>query len=73
MAYLKLHIKDSKLNFFLELLRNLDFVSIETKETNEDDSIEEIKTNLQQSFREMKQIERGELKAKPAKDFLNEL
>jgi hypothetical protein len=66
-----LNIKDSKFQFFLELIKNLDFVKIE--QVDDGDSKESIVNNLSEGFKELKQYKQGKLKTTSAKDFLNEL
>ena len=70
MKQILINIKDSKYQFFLELLKSFDFVEIEEYEG---DSREEIIANLKQGFKEMKLYKQGKLKTTVAKDFLNEL
>ena len=71
MKQIVLNIKDSKFQFFLELIKNLDFVKIE--QVDDGDSKESIVNNLSEGFKELKQYKQGKLKTTSAKDFLNEL
>ncbi len=80
MALITVKIKDSKVSFFRELIKNLDFVQEEKLEESEnrDDEYreptkEEIKENIRQGLREVKLIEEGKMKSRPAKEFLNEI
>lgn len=80
MALITLKIKDNKVNFFRELIRNLDFVQEEKVEASDygdeeyrEPTKEEIKENIRQGLREVKLIEEGKMKSRPAKEFLNEL
>lgn len=83
MALITLKIKDSKLSFFKELVRNLDFAKVEKieqgdMEENEEEEYreptkEEIKENIRQGLLEVKMIEEGKMKSRPAKEFLDEL
>lgn len=82
MALITLKIKDSKLSFFKELVRNLDFVKVEKVEQGEmeedeeeyrEPTKEEIKENIRQGLREVKLIEEGKMKSRPAKEFLDKL
>ena len=66
-----LHIKENKFAFFMELIKNLDFVKIDEKE--EGDSKEAILNNLKTGLEEVKQFKAGKLKTTTAKAFLNEL
>ncbi len=65
MQGLKIKIEDSKFHFFLELIKNFDFIKIEDKA----DSSEAILTNI----KEVKLTKLGKLKTTSAKEFLNEL
>ncbi len=80
MALITVKIKDNKVSFFRELIKNLDFVQEEKVEESEirDDEYreptkEEIKENIRKGLREVKLIEEGKMKSRPAKEFLNEL
>lgn len=64
-----LTVEDRKLSFLLELLHNFDFVEIQDNE----DSIEDIRNNLQQGLQEVKQLKQGKGTSRPAQDLLNEL
>jgi hypothetical protein len=68
MTSVRLNITDSKVQFFLELIRNFDFVEIE-----EIDSDEAISDNIRQGWREVQMIEKGTLQAKPIAALLDEL
>lgn len=70
MKQIVLNIKESKYSFFMELIKNLDFVVV-----NDDtgDTKEEVKANLKQAFKDLKKYKEGNLETTPAKDFLNEL
>ncbi|MEM6263924.1 MAG: hypothetical protein AAGI38_15525 [Bacteroidota bacterium] len=69
MKQLVLRIEETKFNFFLELIQNLDFVEIE----EDGDSREAIMVNLKQGLEEVKLADQGKLLTTPAKDFLDEL
>ncbi len=71
MKQIVLNIKDSKFQFFLELIKNLDFVKIE--QVDDGDSKESIVNNLSEGFKELKQYKQGKLKTTSAKVFLNDL
>ena len=82
MALITLKIKDSKLSFFRELVRNLDFVQEEKAETSDSSETdeeyreptkEEIKENIRQGLREVKLIEEGKMKSRSAKEFLDDV
>jgi hypothetical protein len=72
MTQITLNIKDSKLGFFLELIRNFDFIKME-KEYYSELTKNEIKENIRKGLKEIKLIEQEKLKTRPAKEFLNEL
>ena len=65
-----LNVADNKYNFFMELLKNFDFVQIDD---NQGDSKEEIVANLSQAFKELKLIKEEELQSRPVEEFLNTL
>lgn len=80
MAHITLKIKEDKLNFFRELIQNLDFVqeeNVEESDTTDEEyrepTKEEIKENIRRGLREVKLIEEGKMKSRPAKEFLDEL
>ena len=70
MKQVLLNVKESKYQFFLELLASLEFVQIEKLEG---DSKADIEKNVRQGFRDLKKYKEGKLKTTPAKDFLHEL
>lgn len=72
MTQITLNIKDSKVGFFLELIKNFDFVKVEKQDYIEP-SKDEIKENIKQGLKEVRLIEQGKMKATPLKDFLDEL
>ena len=72
MRQVTLHIKESKYKFFLELIKNFDFIKIEEKEP-EPDSDEEIRRNLRKSFKELKAIKSKKAKTTSFNEFLDEL
>jgi len=70
MRQIVLNIKDGKYGFFMELIKSLDFVQVQD---DIGDSKEDIRKNLKQAFKDLKNYKQGKLKTTPAKDFLNEL
>jgi hypothetical protein len=68
MTQLTIQIQDNKVPFFMELIKNFDFVKIDIDPTKE-----EIKDNIRQGLKELQLIEQGKMKATPLIDFLNEL
>lgn len=68
MTLITIHIQDSKVPFFMELIKNFDFVKVEDYPTKE-----EVKENIKQGLKELQLVKQGKLKTRPAKEFLNEL
>lgn len=71
MATLTLKIEDEKVDFFKELIENFSFVKVQSEDDG--DSDEDIRENIRQGIKEMKLVERGELKSTPFCEFLKEL
>jgi hypothetical protein len=71
MRQITLNIPDKKFNFFMELIRSLDFV----KKVKADDepTKEQILQDLFDSVEEVNLIKAGKLKGIPAKDLIHEL
>ena len=72
MTLITLKIKNSKVGFFMELIKNFDFIKVE-KQDNTEPAKEEIKENITRGLKEVQLIEQGKRKATPLKDFINEL
>jgi len=70
-----LDIKDSsKLAFFLEVIKNFDFVSVKKVITdNEIKGDKEIIDGIKQAVNEINLIQKGKLKTRPVKDLIDEL
>lgn len=66
-----LDVKDSKADFFIELVNNLGFVK--KVEEQPEPSKKQILQELKQAVIELNMIEQGKLKARPAKELLDEL
>ena len=66
-----LDVKDSKSDFFIELVNNLGFVK--KIETETEPNKKQILLELKQAVIELKLIEQGKLKARPAQELLDEL
>jgi len=65
-----LDIKDNKASFFIELVKHLPFVkSIKAMSPARAKVLEELK----EAVDEMNRVSRGELKARPARELLDEL
>ena len=68
MTQIVLAVKDKKVAFFMELIKNFDFIKVE-----QPDSDEHIKANIKQGVKELNLIKKGKLKARPIKQLLDEL
>lgn len=66
-----LDIEEKRADFFLELLKSLDYIKIlqEIKDSKKSQIIQ----NLIEAFEDVKAHEAGKIKLNRAKDFLNEL
>ncbi len=62
-------VEDSKVPFFLELMKNLRPVKVESLSAEKKKLIREIR----ESVEEVKAAERGEIKLRPARELLREL
>ncbi len=69
MQEVRLKVADSKFQFFMELIKSLDFVQVD----NDGDSKTSILSNIKKGLEEVKLAKQGKLKTTSAKDFLNEL
>jgi hypothetical protein len=69
MKQITLKVKESKLNFFLELIRALDFVKVE--DLGDDDEV--VRTNIRKGAEEVRRIKAGKLEGRPARELLDEL
>lgn len=66
MKELRIQVKDTKYQFLLELLRNLDFVTVS-------DEKETVIQNIESGFKEMQAFKQGKTKGTALSDFLNEV
>ena len=64
-----LEIKDSKAPFFMEVLKNFTFVK--AKPINEEQ--EQLIAEIKEAVENVKLVRKGKLKARPARELLNEL
>lgn len=64
-------VEDDELGFLRELLKRFPFVKV--SEGTDEDSDEAVRANIREGIREMALIEKGELKGRPAREFLNNL
>ena len=62
-------VKDSRAGFFVELLRNFSFVKAKPLTDADAQLLEEIRHAVE----ELKLVKAGEIKARSAEEFLNEL
>ena len=67
MKELIIEVDEQKYDFFLDLLKNFDFVSIK-KESRKD-----IILSIAKGMRQAKLASEGKFKSRPAKSFLNEV
>lgn len=72
MATLLVEIEDKKLKFFKELLQSLPFVKMREIYPNEDTD-EQVISNIRQGIQEMRLVENGEHKSRSAREFLKDL
>ena len=72
MATLTLEIQEQKLKFFKDLIKNFSFVKVKEEEFD-GDTDEEIRANIRQGVKEMRLVEEGKMKSRPAREFLSEL
>lgn len=71
MATITVEVEDAELVFLRELLTKFPFVKI--SEDVEEDSEEAVRANIREGIRELSLVEEGKLKARSAREFLNEL
>ena len=70
---LYLKVRDDKYEFFVELVKNLDFVKIEYGKTPiVENEKENIVANIKQGFEDKKAIDKGELKTFPIESLFDE-
>ncbi len=67
MKEIVLEVREEKYRFFIELIKNLDFVSVKSQ------SKKELLLNIAKGMQEAALAEKGKIKSRPAKSFLNEL
>lgn len=78
MDQITLNIPDTQVQFFIKLMKNLEFVKIkERKKISLEDELtpSQKKTwaTVKKGFEDLKMIEQGKMKTTPARDFLQEL
>ncbi|AKD53721.1 hypothetical protein [Spirosoma radiotolerans] len=72
MAVLTLEIDDKEVSFFKNLIDHLPFVRIQNEGGGED-SDEAVVNNIRQGLNELRAVEQGSMKSRPAREFLNDL
>lgn len=80
MKQIVLNVPDSKYRFFMKVIKNFPFVEVEENrnkllelETKLNPDKSKIWGNIKEGLKEMELIEQGKMKAKSAKEYLNEL
>jgi hypothetical protein len=68
-----LDINDNKAGAFLNFIKSLDFIRIQTKEEYDEPTKQEILDSINQGMKEVKLHSEGQKELQTAKDFLNEL
>jgi hypothetical protein len=67
---LVLNVEENKYQFFIELIKNFDFIQVAE---NLGDAKNDIVSNLADGFKQIKQIKTGKLKTRSVEEFLNEI
>jgi hypothetical protein len=80
MKQLVLNIPESEYRFFMKVIKNFPFVEVDVKknrllelESKLTPANRKIWGNIKEGLKEVELIEQGKIKAKSAKEFLNEL
>jgi hypothetical protein len=68
MKHITLEVKEDKYKFFLELIKNFDFISVSKNEKQK-----EILTAVARGMKEAQLASKGKIKTKHAKAFINGL
>lgn len=71
MRHVTVYTTDKEYNHFVQLAKSLHYVK--KIETDEENTKEEIISNIKRGFEEMRLLKDGNLKTTSLKDFLNEL
>ena len=72
MATVILDVEDKKLRFFKKMIRHFSFVTIQETELD-GDTDEHIIEHIREAAKEMRLVEQGKAKSRPASEFLKEL
>ncbi len=68
-----LDINDNKAAAFLNYVKSLDFIRIQSKEDYEEPTKQEILDSIRQGMKEVQLHKEGKIELQSARDFLNEL
>jgi hypothetical protein len=68
-----LDIKDSKAAAFLNFVRSLDFIKIQTSEDYQEPTKDEILSSIKKGIKEVQLHKEGGMELQSAQDFLNEI
>lgn len=68
-----LDINDNKAAAFLNFVKSLDFVIIQSKEDYEEPTKKEILDSIKEGMKEVQLAKEGKIELQSARDFLNEL
>lgn len=66
-------IKDSKATSFINFIKSLDFIKIQSSEDLEEPTKQEILDSIEQGLKEVQMHQEGKIELKSARDFINEL
>jgi len=72
MRQVTLHIPDKKYPLFIELAKSLDFVK-KIEEEDKEPAKEQILKSIKQAVKEINLVKAGKLKARDARELINEL
>ena len=72
MKQVILSVPDKKYEFFIELVKSLEFVK-EVEEVTKEPGKKEIMAGIRQAAEEVRLIKAGKLKGRPAQELLDEL
>jgi len=75
MKHLTLNIPDKNYPFFIELVKRLDFITLddEPPKKKANKGKHPVLKSIEQGLREVELAKKGKLKATPLNDFLNEI
>lgn len=68
-----LDIKDNKAAAFINFIKSLDFINIQSNEDFEEPTKKEILESIERGSKEVQLHKEGKVKLQSARDFLNEL